>query len=111
MATRFGCCRKVRASCLTCPRFNFMSGMAHYMMGEEGPARLALQKAVDATADFPDKDEARQRLALLAIEVGAGNPGVRTELENYLRKQPNDPAALMRLARSSTAGRSRGSGG
>jgi tetratricopeptide (TPR) repeat protein len=42
-------------------------------------------------------DEARQRLVLLAIDVGAGNPGVRTELENYLRKQPNDPAALMRL--------------
>jgi tetratricopeptide (TPR) repeat protein len=75
----------------------FHSGMAHYMMGEEGPARLALQKAVDATAYFPEKDEARQRLALLAIDVGAGNPGVRTELENYLRKQPNDPAALMRL--------------
>jgi len=75
----------------------FHAGMAHYMMGEEGPARLALQKAVDATADFPEKDEARQRLALLTIDVGAGNPGVRTELENYLRKQPNDPAALMRL--------------
>jgi tetratricopeptide (TPR) repeat protein len=76
----------------------FHAGMAHYMMGEEGPARLALQRAVDATAaDFPEKDEARQRLALLAIDVGAGNLGVRTELENYLRKQPNDPAALMRL--------------
>jgi tetratricopeptide (TPR) repeat protein len=75
----------------------FHAGMAHYMMGEEGPARLALQKAVDATADFPVKDEARQRLALLAIDVGAGSLGVRTELENYLRKKPNDPAALMRL--------------
>src|SRR5262245_33919664 len=79
------------------PEIQFHAGMAHYMMGEEGPARLALQKAVDATTDFPEKDEARQRLALLAIDVGAGNPGVRTELENYLRKQPNDPAALMRL--------------
>ena len=75
----------------------FHAGMAHYMMGEEGPARLALQKAVDATADFPEKDEARQRLALLAIDMGAGNPGIRTDLENYLRKQPDDPAALMRL--------------
>ena len=27
--------------------------MAHYMLGEEEPARLALQKAVDAAADFP----------------------------------------------------------
>ena len=68
------------------------------MMGEEGPARLALQKAADASADFPGKDEARQRLALLAIQVGAANAGVRTELENYLRKWPNDPAALVRLA-------------
>src|SRR5262245_43751123 len=56
-----------------------------------GPVRPALQKAVDATADFPEK------VALLAIDVGPGNPGVRTELESYLRKQPNDPAALMRL--------------
>src|SRR5262249_1811862 len=35
---------------------------------------------------------------LPAIDARAGNPGVRTELENYLRKQPNDPAALTRLA-------------
>ena len=48
--------------------------------------------------DFPGKDEARQRLALLAIQDGAANAGVRTELENYLRKWPNDPAALVRLA-------------
>jgi tetratricopeptide (TPR) repeat protein len=80
------------------PEIQFHVGMAHYMMGEEGPARLALQKAVDANADFPGKDEARQRLALLAIQVGAANAGVRTELENYLRKWPNDPAALVRLA-------------
>jgi tetratricopeptide (TPR) repeat protein len=80
------------------PEIQFHAGMAHYMMGEEGPARLALQKAVDATADFPEKDEARQRLALLAIDVGTGNAGVRTELENYLRKWPNDPVATVRLA-------------
>ena len=80
------------------PEIQFHAGMANYMMGEEGPARLALQKAVDATADFPEKDEARQRLALLAIDVGTGNAGVRTELENYLRKWPNDPAAMVRLA-------------
>src|SRR5262249_38710905 len=79
------------------PEIQFHAGMAHYMLGEEQPARIALQKAADASADFPGKDEARQRLALLAIDVGAGNPRVRTELENYLRKQPNDPAALMRL--------------
>jgi tetratricopeptide (TPR) repeat protein len=75
----------------------FHLGMAHYMLGEEEPARVALQKAADTSADFPGKDEVRQRLALLSIDVKAGNPAVRTELENYLRKQPDDPAALMRL--------------
>jgi tetratricopeptide (TPR) repeat protein len=81
------------------PAIQFHVGMAHYMLGEEEPARIALQKAADSTADFPgkDKDEARQRLALLAIDPKAGNPAVRTEVENYLRKQPDDPAALMRL--------------
>ena len=34
------------------PEIQFHAGMAHYMMGEEGPARLALQKAVDATCRF-----------------------------------------------------------
>ena len=80
------------------PEIQFHLGMAHYMLGEEEPARLALQKAADAVKDFPQKDEARRRLTLLAIPVGTANAAVRTELENYLRQTPNDPAALMRLA-------------
>ena len=80
------------------PEAQFHVGMAHYMLGEEEPARLALQNAVDAPSDFPGKVEARQRFALLAIRVGAANAGVRTELENYLRQWPNDPAAMVRLA-------------
>ena len=80
------------------PEVQFHLGMAHYMMGEEEPARLALQKAADADKDFPDKDEARRRLALLALPVGTANAAARTELENYLRERPNDPVALSRLA-------------
>src|SRR5262245_34820289 len=80
------------------PEIQFHLGMAYYMVGEEGPARVALQKAVDARADFPGKDEARRRLTLLAIPVGTANAAVRTELENYLRESPNDPVALARLA-------------
>ena len=34
------------------PEVQFHVGMAHYMMGEEEPARLALQKAVDAARIF-----------------------------------------------------------
>jgi tetratricopeptide (TPR) repeat protein len=80
------------------PEIQFHLGMTYYMLGEEGPARDALQKAVDAPADFPAKDQARRRLALLAIPAGTANATVRTELENYLRENPNDPAALTRLA-------------
>jgi tetratricopeptide (TPR) repeat protein len=72
--------------------------MTYYMLGEEEPARAALQKAVDAPADFPAKDQARRRLALLAIPAGTANATIRTELENYLRESPNDPVALARLA-------------
>src|SRR5215813_486 len=79
------------------PEVQFHLGMAHYMLGEEESARVALQKAAESSADFPGKDEARQRLALLAIDARAGNPTIKTELENYLRKQPDDPAALTRL--------------
>jgi tetratricopeptide (TPR) repeat protein len=79
------------------PEVQFHLGMAYYMLGEDGPARAALQKAVDASADFPGKDEARRRLGLLATPVGTATAAVRTELENYLRESPNDPAALVRL--------------
>jgi tetratricopeptide (TPR) repeat protein len=80
------------------PEIQFHLGMARYMLGEEGAARNALQKATNASADFPGKDEAGRRLALMAIDVGTADPKARTELENYLREWPNDPAALVRLA-------------
>jgi len=80
------------------PEIQFHLGMTYYMLGEEGRARDALQKAVDAPADFPAKDQARRRLALLAIPAGTANATVRTELDNYLRESPNDPVALTRLA-------------
>jgi tetratricopeptide (TPR) repeat protein len=80
------------------PETQFHLGMTYYMLGEEEPARVALQKAVDAPADFPAKDQARRRLALLATPAGTANATVRTELENYLRESPNDPVALTRLA-------------
>src|SRR5262249_10936972 len=52
------------------PEIQFHLGMTYYMLGEEEPARAALQKAVDASADFPDKNEARRRLSMLAIPPG-----------------------------------------
>jgi tetratricopeptide (TPR) repeat protein len=79
------------------PEVQFHVGMAQYMLGDEG-ARLALQKAADASADFPGREEARQRLALLAINAGTADSAARAELEKFLRERPSDPAALVRLA-------------
>jgi putative PEP-CTERM system TPR-repeat lipoprotein len=79
------------------PEVQFHLGMAYYMLGEDRAAQAALQKAVDAGADFPSKDEARRRLTLLATPLGTATAAVRAELENFLRENPNDPAALVQL--------------
>ena len=80
------------------PNIQFHLGMAQYMLGTEEPARLALQQAVDIGTDFPGKEEARRRLALLAINVQAGDTAdANNALESYLHEQPNDPVALLRL--------------
>src|SRR5205823_14232476 len=44
----------------------FHLGMAKYMMGRLDEARAALEKAVSVSGDFPGKDEAKSRLALLS---------------------------------------------
>src|SRR5262249_48006807 len=80
------------------PEIQFHVGMANYMLGQDEPARVALQKATDATAQFPGKDDARRRLAILAIDPATADAAGRKLLDDYLRERPNDPAALVRLA-------------
>jgi tetratricopeptide (TPR) repeat protein len=80
------------------PEIQYHLGMVHYMRGEEEPARVGLQRAAEASKDFPDKEEARRRLALLKIDVKMTNPTDLAELEKQLREEPNDPVALCRLA-------------
>ncbi len=75
----------------------FHLGMAHYMMGEEEPARLALELAIQPGKDFPEKAEAPRRLALLALDAKTANAAVLADLEQWLQKTPNDPVALSRL--------------
>jgi tetratricopeptide (TPR) repeat protein len=79
------------------PDVQFHLGMAQYMLGDEAAARAALQKAAQAK-DFPLKEEAARRLAVLAIEPGTADAAARNELETYLREKPDDPQALVRLA-------------
>ena len=77
----------------------FHLGMTHYMLGQDDAARVALQKATGATTDFPGKDDARRRLAVLAIPTEAASPANRAELDKFVGEMPNDPAALFRLAK------------
>ena len=82
----------------TDPGAAFHLGMAHYMMGEEDPARVALQAAVQAAKDFPGKEEAGRRLAMLALDVKTANATQVAELRKRLSESPNDPIAAGRLA-------------
>jgi tetratricopeptide (TPR) repeat protein len=80
------------------PDAQFHLGMAHYMMGEEDPARVALEAAVQASKDFPSKEEGRRRLAMLALDVKTANAGQAAEVRKRLSESPNDPVAAARLA-------------
>ncbi len=76
----------------------FHLGMTHYMMGEEESARLALQHALQLQKEFPGSDEARQHLAVLAINAGTTTAADRATLEKALADQKDDSIALSRLA-------------
>jgi tetratricopeptide (TPR) repeat protein len=93
----------------TPPEVEFHLGMTRYMLGQEEPARAALQNAVDAAVDFPGQEEARARLALLAVKPGTAGAGTRADIENYLRGSRTTPPrwrALQHL-RSATESRTR----
>lgn len=72
-------------------------GMASFMMGDRNAAQIAFEAAALSPADFPGKDEAKKRLALFK-EGEAGGDASIDQLEALLKQQPNDPAALAKLA-------------
>ena len=78
----------------------FHLGMAYYMMGEEEPARLALQHALQLRNDFPGSDEAKQHLAVLATDADTtAAADSATLVKKALRgSKADDPTALSRLA-------------
>ena len=63
------------------------------MMGRLDEARAALENAVAASGDFPGKDEAKNRLALLSQGGDLSIP----DLEKSVKEKSNDPVALMQL--------------
>jgi predicted Zn-dependent protease len=80
------------------PEVWFHLGMTHYMMGEEELARISLQRALDLNKNFPGKNEAESRLAVLLIDIKSAGPKILAELETRLVKQPADPILLTQLA-------------
>lgn len=79
------------------PEIQFHLGMANYMMGQTEAARAALQVAMKSTAEFPGKEEAARRLALLGDGSGKQADLPVNELEALVKQQPDDPLARVRL--------------
>jgi tetratricopeptide (TPR) repeat protein len=73
-------------------------GMVHYMLGEEDLARVALQAAVATTTAFAGREDADQRLGILAIDAGTATAAMRADLEKRVQAAPDDTMARVRLA-------------
>ena len=80
------------------PEVQFHLGMVRYFMGDEEPARDALQRAAESTGDFPGKDEAVKALATLAINPDTADAKVQSDLERQCQANANDLVAASRLA-------------
>lgn len=79
------------------PEILYHLAMTHYQLGQEEAARQVFQRVVNTTVISPVKEEARARLALLAIDPAKAPPTARGELEERLKREPNDPVVLVRL--------------
>jgi len=80
------------------PEVEMHLGLAHYMMGEEKPARVCLEQALASHVEFPDKDMARRHLEVLEIDPAKATPEVIQKLQSLVKEDPTDPVPLSRLA-------------
>jgi tetratricopeptide (TPR) repeat protein len=80
------------------PEVQFHLGMTYYMINDEARAGNALRRAISSTQDFAGKDEATNRLALLALDPKTAGPEAIATLEKRVSEKPDDPIALGRLA-------------
>lgn len=80
------------------PEIQFHLGMTHYMMGEEGAARTALQAATDSLREFEGRNTARDFLAMLNVGSGKTDEQAIRALEKRTKDAPGDVVALTRLA-------------
>ena len=80
------------------PEVQYHLGMARYMLGQNEPARIALQRSLDLNKPFPGIADAKKRLALITLDPSTADPAARALVEKVLAEQPGDPIALSRLA-------------
>jgi tetratricopeptide (TPR) repeat protein len=80
------------------PEVEMHLGMAHYMLGEEKPARLYLQQALSSKADFPDKELAQRCLDILDIDPGKATQEQVQKLQKLVKENAQDPVPLSHLA-------------
>jgi tetratricopeptide (TPR) repeat protein len=76
----------------------FHLGLTHYVMGNEAPARIALQRALDLDATATWAVSARQAVSLLDISLAGISSSAKPALDKALAERPDDPVALFRLA-------------
>ncbi|MCC6823038.1 MAG: tetratricopeptide repeat protein [Verrucomicrobia subdivision 3 bacterium] len=80
------------------PEVQFHLGMAHYMMGEEAPARVALQNALQLAREGDWRSDAAQRLRLLDLDPASADVQTVGELKAMSARSPEDPILLLRQA-------------
>ena len=80
------------------PEVQFHLGKTYYMLSEAGQATVAFQRALQSSRDFQGKDECKQCLAVLAVDVKTAGADARASLEKRVAGQPGDFIALLRLA-------------
>jgi tetratricopeptide (TPR) repeat protein len=84
------------------PEVQYHLAMAHYMLGDEPPARAALERALQSNQDFPGRPDATRRLAFLKLDPGTMELKSIRDMEKYTSDLPGDPSgdpiALARTA-------------
>jgi tetratricopeptide (TPR) repeat protein len=79
------------------PEVQWHLGMALYMMGQMDAARAALGRAVDGPSEFPGKQDALRRLAVLGKDSSASGRPPIDKLESALKEQPDDVVVRLLL--------------
>ena len=80
------------------PEVQYHLGLAHYMMGEEGPAKAALERSLAGPGEFRGRAEVSKWLGFLKAESGADDEQVVGLLEKRLAEEPSDSVAMRRMA-------------